>query len=588
MMDGGLKPGRCETLVANLPQYQLFSNAFKGGRFIRTPPIDTYDPAYRGLRSLAKGTYLKQLPNESNASFELRVARAAYRNYCQEIVRVYVATLFAAGTSMERQSVLERLPEGIAGDLDMRGTGISGFLRSAFREALIYGWVGCLTDFPAQDASIATRADETTSGRRPYSRLILPANLWGWELHPVTRDWEWILIHEGEHPWYGGEDVWLMITGESWFVIDEKGDILNEGPHTFDRIPFDVLVCDEPSADPDDEPFGHSALRDVADIQLELYQLSSMDEDLLRKVNFPFLHKKAQPGMQKKVESDLPVGPDYGITSEAEYKWIENTATASKTNMEKLAELERQIRQIAGIATRSEESTEAHSGVALSWEYSTKLSLVKLRAENLRDFEVRFWRTWGSLLGVDLEPSSVRYPSDYASAPVPEEISDLKDLREMGAPIEVQRAFLRSITLKQFAHRPDLSDLLDAVDAWDGGQLPGEGDAVETVAPTEKTASGVDLSEAIPQETALNGAQVTAMQGVITAAAKGELPRDTAVALLAFAFPMDTATAEKIIGSIGRGFEAEKPPPPPMPFASPLPPAAEEEPPAAEEEQPDA
>lgn len=471
---------RSDVLKANLPQYQLFSNAFKGGRFIRTPPTDTYDPSARppSLVPLENGTYLKKRPNESWEAFELRRSRAAYRNYCQEVIRVYVATLFAAGNTIERESITSGL-SSVLDDcgLDLRGSCVDAFLRRAFKEALIYGWVGCWTDYPRLDPGIATRADGLLSGRRPYSRIVLPVDLWDWEIDPITGDWTELLIHEGIHPWYrddGGRpmDVWLRVYQDGWVVVDRQGQTLDDGGHTFDRLPFDILVCDEPSADADDEPFGHSALRDIVDLQLELYQLSSEDEDLLRKANFPFLHKKAQPDMVAKVAAPVPLGADYGIVDEADHEWIQPDGAATKNNREKMADIERQIRQIAGIATRSEESTEAHSGVALAWEYSTKLSLVKLRAESLRDFEVRLWRTWGRILEKDLEPDSIRYPSDYATAPVPEEIGDLQQLRAIGVPIEVQRALLRSIVLKQFAHRPDLATLLNSVEAWDGAEEP--------------------------------------------------------------------------------------------------------------------
>jgi len=55
-------------------------------------------------------------------------------------------------------------------------------------------------------------------------------------------------------------------------------------------------------------------------------------------------------------------------------------------------------------------------------------------------------------------------------------------------------------------------------------------------------------------DTALNGAQVTALVAIVESVAAGKLPRESAVALIESAFLVETAEAEKILGSAGKGF----------------------------------
>lgn len=55
-------------------------------------------------------------------------------------------------------------------------------------------------------------------------------------------------------------------------------------------------------------------------------------------------------------------------------------------------------------------------------------------------------------------------------------------------------------------------------------------------------------------DTALNGAQVTALVEVVEAVAVGRLPRESAVALIESAFLVDKSEAERILGSAGKGF----------------------------------
>ncbi len=57
----------------------------------------------------------------------------------------------------------------------------------------------------------------------------------------------------------------------------------------------------------------------------------------------------------------------------------------------------------------------------------------------------------------------------------------------------------------------------------------------------------------------MNGAQVQAAQGIVQSVAKGELPRDTGVAMLVQFFNMPEDAAEKMMGEVGRSFTIATP-----------------------------
>lgn len=61
------------------------------------------------------------------------------------------------------------------------------------------------------------------------------------------------------------------------------------------------------------------------------------------------------------------------------------------------------------------------------------------------------------------------------------------------------------------------------------------------------------------QATALNGAQIEALIGVLVAVAMGNLPRDSAIELLQIAFQLTPEQAEAVMGDIGIGFKIEAP-----------------------------
>lgn len=83
-----------------------------------------------------------------------------------------------------------------------------------------------------------------------------------------------------------------------------------------------------------------------------------------------------------------------------------------------------------------------------------------------------------------------------------------------------------------------------------GAVPPGTTGAV----PTGGAAPGQDI-----QRQALNGAQVSSLLQVVGQLAIGNLPRETAKAILVSAFPIDPTAAEAILGSIGQGFEPAAP-----------------------------
>jgi hypothetical protein len=61
-------------------------------------------------------------------------------------------------------------------------------------------------------------------------------------------------------------------------------------------------------------------------------------------------------------------------------------------------------------------------------------------------------------------------------------------------------------------------------------------------------------SPKLAPELSLNGAQVTAMLDVVARVVAGQLPREAAVAILETAFNIPHDKAEKVLGTVGRGF----------------------------------
>lgn len=88
---------------------------------------------------------------------------------------------------------------------------------------------------------------------------------------------------------------------------------------------------------------------------------------------------------------------------------------------------------------------------------------------------------------------------------------------------------------------------------------PAEAPAPEPAAPAAAPATTLEADAAVP-ELSLNGAQVTAMLQTVAQVVAGQLPRETAVAILETAFNIPHEKAEKVLGTVGQGFQPAPPP----------------------------
>ena len=146
---------------------------------------------------------------------------------------------------------------------------------------------------------------------------------------------------------------------------------------------------------------------------------------------------------------------------------------------------------------------------------------------------------------------------------------DQFNLESVGSLVEivagVSLAGVESRTLRSELHKQLASRALPHAPASVIAKISSEIDATPTLdAETDESDDETkpDVS-AVDQPTdatkvadlAFNGAQTMTMLEVVRSAAKSEIPRASAVAILMLAFPsIDRAEAEQVLGSIGKGF----------------------------------
>ena len=103
--------------------------------------------------------------------------------------------------------------------------------------------------------------------------------------------------------------------------------------------------------------------------------------------------------------------------------------------------------------------------------------------------------------------------------------------------------------------------LEDSVTMPIGGATAGTGAEAGAVIGDEPKIDADGNIEAGADRAVLNGAQVTAAQGIVTAVAAGELPRDSGLSMLVEFFGIPYQSANRIMGTVGLGFKKATPTP---------------------------
>ena len=160
-------------------------------------------------------------------------------------------------------------------------------------------------------------------------------------------------------------------------------------------------------------------------------------------------------------------------------------------------------------------------------------------------------------------------------------------LEDVGSIVEVisgvELAGVQSPTLKAELHKQLAARalphaptaVLSKINAEiDGTQDAAQSDVADTSAKPDPnaTATTVDSMPADASkvaDSAFNGAQIGSLVDVVKSAALGEIPRESAKAIIVLSFPtINDAEAERVLGSIGKGFAPAQPQPSGQPEAN--------------------
>ena len=210
----------------------------------------------------------------------------------------------------------------------------------------------------------------------------------------------------------------------------------------------------------------------------------------------------------------------------------------------------------------------ARSGYAISISNDGKRSAQKKYTDQFRSGDLQTVSVCAKLINMakgTTEPEeghTIRYQSIPLSAQ--EKDTQRKDMVEKinagimskaDAYIELHPGISRARAVQEL-HRIRVEESIAPAPqgfGGDGGTMP---PPVDPLAVPEVSEDGTITDTGTEPGVVLNGAQVTAAQGIVEAVAAGNLPRDTGLNMLIEFFSIPPAAANRIMGRVGLGFIA--------------------------------
>ena len=385
-----------------------------------------YIRSYLGGKFYRDGNYLLQHPFESLQNYTRRKSIAYLYNYCQPVVDALNGYLFkkppqrfygGLSTDASPPRNPSTLFDSFWWDCDYDGSSLDQFIRNAQRMSSIYGRISVLVDKSSLPAT--TQASALANDVRPYLSIITPENLVDWEYQrsPYGRMFlNRIKIRDVDIP--SGKisaryTIWDTMSWETWEVDRQnRANRTAAGEHGLGEIPI-VTVYNKRSGI---RMIGLSDIKDIADINKNIYYLCSDAKEIIENTAFPML---AMPQMAN-VDEELVVGSKNILEFDPDKPngspfWLEPPHSSLNEIREWVMQDAQEIARVAlmGGMRNIETSTQPWSGVSIESQSQQLISVLVEKADNIEQAELDIMRLYCKWENMTYD-GDVRYPRDFS------------------------------------------------------------------------------------------------------------------------------------------------------------------------------
>lgn len=367
--------------------------------------------------------YLPKEPGESSDSYKRRLARSFLTNYTDKTAKNLAAKPFTRPIVVKSEAYQDLADEYVKA-VDGKGTSLTGLCSTVFEDAL---WNG--SSFIAMDCGI--------DGGRPYAYHLSADNILGYRLDEDDRLTE-IRIQEkavvADGAWGEKEVSRVRVfkrEGEvvTWSLYD--GDVGNDiaivldQPFALKEIP--VAPVHSSAVVSSGELFAHPPLKDLAYMNVQHYQESSDQSNILRIARVPVLFASGVAD-----DAAIAIGSEYAIKGDvnADLKYVEHSGAAIGAGRDSLKDLEAKMQSYGTDMLENSGAVETATGRALqAGESNNKVAMVALNLASAGE-KVLGWIAYFHKIS---EPDFVvDINTEYGINSAPEELTALANARTIG------------------------------------------------------------------------------------------------------------------------------------------------------------
>ena len=428
----------------------------------RSPRCEKYYDDREMIRAVRGGTetlregrekYLPKEPGESADAYKRRLARSFLTNYADKTAKNLSSKPFTRPIVVKSDKKQELADEYVKA-VDGRGTSLTGLCSTVFEDAL---WNG--TSFIAIDAAV--------DGGRPYAYHLSGDNILGYRLDEddrltEIRIQEKAIVEDGE---FGEKEVGRVRVfkrdGErvTWSLWESDGgnytQVTSEQAFALKEIP--VVPVHSSAVVSSGELFAHPPLKDLAYMNIQHYQESSDQSNILRVARVPVLFASGVAD-----DAAITIGSEYAIKGDAgaDLKYVEHSGAAIGAGRDSLKDLEAKMQSYGSDMLENSGAVETATGRALrAGESNNRVAMIALNLASAVE-KVLGWIAYFNKVS---EPDFVvDINTEYGINSAPEELTALANARTMGdlSQEDYLQEFKRRGLLRNDFSLPDNADRL--------------------------------------------------------------------------------------------------------------------------------
>lgn len=367
--------------------------------------------SYVGGEEYRRAGHLTKYVLETPGEYAQRLLNTPLDNHCSNVIQTYISFLFREEPDREFEDWEDQEDvESFLRDADYEGRSFDSFMKQVAIWTSVFGHSWVIMTKP--NIGQMTQAQEIAAGVRPYVNLLTPL---------VVSDWRWERLPSGRYELayfkYVEEVVdkttvvreWTREEIKTWVMDDYKKEAAIETieVNELGMIPA-ILVYNQRGITKD---IGVSDITDIADLQRQIYNLTSENEQAIRLDGHPSLvvPQSCELGSGAGAIIKLQDGSDPGLNPY--YLEAGGTSVGNiHSSIDKLVEAIDRISFTGGVRSTIKKT---QSGVAMEVEFNLLSAKLSEKADNLELAEEQIWQLFGMYQN-RVWMGSIEYPNTFS------------------------------------------------------------------------------------------------------------------------------------------------------------------------------